>query len=171
MHLIPHQGVSHSSEPTLQTEHNVVWKTFPPHTLSSLTRLPLTRCFLWCCLAMAWDVSCLLTRLPHLHRDFIFASVHYQFVFFDCRVSPQRMSLLPFCCLSVSHIYWYSTAGKSAIGGNLMDSMLPAGGVKGRIYYALLLSKALGTERVFLWGSTGTGVHDNSANWTWFYCW
>lgn len=31
---------------------------------------------------MAWDVSCLLTRRPHLHRDFIIADIHHQFVFF-----------------------------------------------------------------------------------------
>lgn len=168
-----HQNVSHSSEPTLQTERNVCLKnvaSVPPST-----RLPLTWCFLWRRSAMAWDVSCLLTRLPHLHCDFIITIIHYQFVF------SSGMSLLKQshrCHFVVSAFTLFIdtvlveriTHKEGATGDNLMDSMLPTGCVKGWIYYTLLLSKALGTEIVVLWGLTVTGVYDNSANLTWFHC-
>lgn len=55
-----------------------------------------------------FSFSCLLTRLPHLHCDFIITSLHYQFVFFGWHVSPQGMSFVPFCCLCINFIYWYS---------------------------------------------------------------
>lgn len=54
--------------------------------------------------ALAWDVCCFLTRLPHLHHDFIITNIHYQFEFFNCCTSPPTKSLLPFC-LSLHSLY------------------------------------------------------------------
>lgn len=111
IHLMLHQDVSHSSEPALQTERMLSESLCRCTVVSPLTRLPLTWRLFWHRLVMAWDVSCLLTRLPYLHRDFIIASIHYQFVFSSRCIPPQREALLPFCCLCIHFIYWYGASG------------------------------------------------------------
>lgn len=98
------------TSPTAPSQHYrrsvmFVWKTLPLHTLSPSTRLPPTWCFLWRLSAMAWDVSCLLTRRPNLHCDFIIAIIHYQFVF------SFGASLLKQSHLCIHFIYWYSVCG------------------------------------------------------------
>ena len=172
MHLMLHQNVSRSSDPTLQMERNAVCKT-SRRTLSPLTLLP------------RLDVSSGATRRWHgmfspnqaglicivisLSQTFIIICI------FSWYISPKRKPLLQFCCLCIPFIDAVLAECilliKGATGDNLMDSMLPMGSVKGQIYCARLLFKALGTGIVFLWASTGIRVLDNSANLTWFYCW
>lgn len=166
-----HQNVSHSSDPTLQTERNVFWKTLPLHTLSPLTQ-PASD-FLWRRSAMAWDDFLSPNKAAsfalwfHYHEHSLSVSIFR----LACLSSKNVVAIL----LSLHSLYlliqWSVLLIKGASGDNLMDSMLPTCSVKGRIYGTTLLSKALGTEIVFLLDLTGTEVQDNSANLTWFHCW
>ena len=170
---------THRSDTTAQTRHlnirffirmspstNLTLQMAPAQTAPlALSRPRLPRLDV----SSAWDVVCLLTRLPHLHPDFVITSVHYQFVFWRNPLLPSRMSLHALYLLTRRS--WSILLIKGASGDNLMDSMLPTGSVKGQIYGALLLSEALVTGIVLLRDSTGTRLRDNSGNLTRFRRW
>lgn len=74
--MSPTSPICHFRRSVMSSQRLLPLRGLPPPT-----RLPAT----WSSGArsvMAWDVSRLLTRRPHLHRDFIIADIHHQFVFF-----------------------------------------------------------------------------------------